>query len=133
MDEDKVTGFSAIENLVSKDKQDAFIEALRDRKLNVTAAAKLAEVDKSNIYKQRKYSEEFAKAWAEVEEELIDDLEEDQFRAAKKEGQDRRYILSRRRGQRWSEKQAIASKITVEHRRADEMSDAELEDLIDGK
>ena len=133
MDEDKVTGFSAIENLVSKDKQDAFIEALRDRNLNVTAAAKLAEVDKSNIYKQRKYSEEFAKAWAEVEEELMDDLEEDQFRAAKKEGQDRRYILSRRRGQRWSEKQAIASKVTVEHRRADEMSDAELEDLIDGK
>jgi|TARA_R100001530_G_C4300507_1_gene150305 DnaJ-domain-containing protein 1 len=122
--------FDKIENRVSPEKQEAFIVALRKRNLNVTAAAKLARVDKASLYKQRKISEEFAQAWADVENELLDDLEERQYEAALEKGEDRRYILSRRRGSRWSEKQAHASKVTVEHRHATEMTDQELENLL---
>ena len=120
------------ENRVAPVKQELFLKALLKRKLNVIAATKQCGIDKSSLYKQRQISEDFALAWANVEDELLDDLEEDQYKSAKEKGEDRRYILGRRRGRRWSEKQAIAIKGVVDHRHASELSDEELGRIVDG-
>jgi len=94
---------------VSVEKEEKFLAALRTTKMNVTQAAKLAGLKSaSGLYRHRAQDLEFAERWAEIEDEILDALEEAQYRDAEVKPEDRRYVLSRRRAKRWSEKAALA-------------------------
>jgi hypothetical protein len=94
---------------ISVEKEKKFLAALRTTKMNVTQAAKLAGLKgASGLYRHRAQDLEFAERWAEIEDEILDALEEAQYRDAEVKPEDRRYVLSRRRARRWSEKAALA-------------------------
>ena len=108
--------------------QDAFLEALKKRRLNVSAACRSIGLGSTSaVYEQRKVDPEFAARWLEVEQEILDALEEKQLEAAEKGNEDRRWVLSRRRPSRWSERSAHLFKAQIEHRvTVEELSREEL-------
>ena len=94
---------------ISEEKEKKFLEHLKTMEMNVSAAARAAGLKGTGgLYRHRRDNPEFAERWAEIEDEILDGLEEDQYRDAKTRSEDRRYVLSRRRAKRWSEKAAIA-------------------------
>ena len=122
-------------NFLTPDNQTAFLLALADRKLNVTAACRAAGLaSTSGVYEQRKIDPEFARRWQEIEEELLDSFEEKQMEAAERGNEDRRWVLSRRRAGRWSERNAhLSVKAEVEHRvSVKELSREDLMRIING-
>lgn len=56
-----------------------FLVAFR-RLGNVAQACKAAEVGRTTVYRRRQQDEEFALAWADVEEETTDEMEREAFR-----------------------------------------------------
>jgi len=118
-------------NQLSKQKQNRFLKALAERHLNVTAACKSAQVSYSSAYKQRALDPVFKQAWEEVKNEILDDLEEDQYKDAKQNPEDRRWILARQRRDEWSDKSQISVTGQIEHvHSVGEIPAATLERLI---
>lgn len=112
-------------------KQEAFLVALRKCNLNVTKASKMIGLaGPRNLWKQRKYDPEFAQLWDEVEDEVLDNLEEMEFEDAAIRPEDRRFVLQRRRANRWSEKHMMAVQAQVEvNTPIHELSDAQLQQI----
>ncbi len=120
-------------NYVAPERQDAFLRHLRASRLNVTAACRATGLaGTAGIYLQRKFDLSFRQRWGEVEAEVLDHLEEHQFKAAQNDSTDRRFTLTRRRGERWSRPQVVnleaRAESSVRH-----MSDQELKAIIEGQ
>lgn len=115
---------------VSVPKKEAFLVALRETGLNVSAACRKAGIaSTAGVYTQRKLDPVFAQQWQEIEEELLDHLEELQFKSALERPEDRRWVLARLRP-KFSEHRHthITGEVAVRSMR--ELSDSELEALI---
>ena len=66
-------------------RQKQFLEALKETKMNVTAAARKSGLTSPvACYMQRKTDPDFAEKWADIETEPLDALEEQEYRAAKR-------------------------------------------------
>ena len=118
-------------NYVAAEKKARFLEALRESGLNVTAACKKAGIaSRAGVYTQRAVDLDFAQQWSAIEEELLDTLEELQYKEALVRGEDRRWVLARLRP-KFSERRHthITGEVTV-GLDVRSMSDAELEALI---
>jgi len=87
---------------LSKVKADRFLVALEECAMNVSAACLQAKVSRSKVYAQREVDPDFRSDWQEVEDKLLDELEEKQWKDARVNPEDRRWVLARRRKQRWS-------------------------------
>ena len=121
-----------IQNYLAADKRAAFLQALRQCALNITQASREAGLSTTSaIYQQRQIDPEFAAQWQAVEDELLDDLEARQWKDARERPEDRRWVLARRRPNRWAEKRAIAMKGEVRHYLSvQDMTEGELEALL---
>ena len=76
-------------------RQKQFLEALKETKMNVTAAARKSGLTSPvACYMQRKTELDFAEKWADIETELLDALEEQEFEDAKGISGDRRWVLA---------------------------------------
>jgi len=116
---------------LSPEREEKFLAALRTTKMNVTAACRVAGMKGTGaVYTHRRQDPEFAEKWLAVEEEILDTLEEAQYRAAEEKAEDRRFVLARRRAKRWSEKAALAVAVQSDQatpsQPASEMSDDQL-------
>jgi|3_EtaG_2_1085321.scaffolds.fasta_scaffold00658_2 hypothetical protein len=101
---------------VSQARKEKFLVALA-KTMNVAAAAKLIGMPygPAALYEQRAADPEFKKRWEEVENLKLDELEALQWKAALEHREDRRWVLSRRRPGKWSEKHTHGGKVEVEH------------------
>jgi hypothetical protein len=102
----------------NKRQLDRFLKHLAET-LNVTAAAKLAGVGRSTVYRLRKHDRTFAEAWLEAEAEAIDKLEAATYRYATEGAEERTYdadgnLVSRR----VREDPASAARLLAAHRPA---------------
>ena len=115
---------------LSRDRQQKFLQELRRTRLNVSAAAKRSGLSSPGAcYMQRKSDPDFAEEWAQVEAELLDELQEKTFEAATRESVDRRWVLSRRRPDRWARKTAVGESID-HHQDIRDMTDDELVAIV---
>ena len=117
---------------LSPARQKKFLEALKETKMNVTAAARKSGLTSPvACYMQRKADPDFAEQWADIETELIDALEEQEFRDAKRASADRHWVLARRRPERWAQKRQTAIDGVIEHRHEiRDMTDKELMAIV---
>ena len=83
------------------ERQQQFLQCLKLTGLNVSAACRRARIARSAVYAQRSIDDDFAMEWRQVEDEVLDELEAQQYQAAKSGGKDRRWVLARRRSMRW--------------------------------
>ena len=102
----------------TKRQRDRFLEHFAAT-LNVTAAAKLAGVGRSTVYRLRERDRTFAEAWREAEAEAIDKLEAQAYRFAMEGAEERTYdgngkLVSRR----VREDPASAARLLAAHRPA---------------
>ena len=113
-------------------RQKQFLEALKETKMNVTAAARKSGLTSPvACYMQRKTDPDFAEKWADIETELLDALEEQEFEDAKEISGDRRWVLARRRPERWAQKRQTAIDGVIEHRHEiRDMTDKELMAIV---
>ena len=114
-------------------RQKQFLEALKETKMNVTAAARKSGLTSPvACYMQRKTDPDFAEKWADIETELLDALEEQEFEDAKEISGDRRWVLARRRPERGAQKRQTAIDGVIEHRHEiRDMTDKELMAIVD--
>ena len=121
---------------LSQGKCKTFLECLQRVGMNVSKACREAGVGKSTVYLERQRNPDFAAQWQEVEDSLLDELEEHQFRDARVNPEDRRWVLSRRRKARWSERQQVQAAGAGEGLLAGgqvdvkELSDAQLQAIV---
>ena len=102
--------------------EDAFLTAFRVHGV-ASAAARTAGVQRTTVYERRNNNPEFAALWAEAEQDAIDAIELAVWNAVIAEGdmQTGRWILSRRRPEKWGDKMALehsgpdGGPIEVEH------------------
>lgn len=128
---DKRDQVARTRNQLSRQKQNRFLAALAERHLNVSAACRLAKISYPSVYKQRAMDPQFKREWEEIKDEILDDLEEDQYKDAKKNPEDRRWILARQRKDAWSDKSQVSVTGQVEHvHSVGEIPAATLERLI---
>jgi hypothetical protein len=116
------------ENHVAPARQDEFLRCLSRNGLNVTAACRATGLaGTAGVYLQRKYDEDFRKRWEDVVDQILDDLEERQWQAAETNPTDRRWVLNRRRAERWVKpiEEEIRSEVSS-------LTDEELERIIQG-
>lgn len=66
-----------------KDWRPAFLAAFEETAM-VTEAAKIAGVGRATVYEERQRNEEFAVAWADVEERAVESMESEAYRRAVK-------------------------------------------------
>ena len=78
------------------ERQQQFLQCLKVTGLNVSAACRRARIARSAVYAQRSIDDDFAMEWRQVEDEVLDELEAQQYQAAKSGGKDRRWVLARR-------------------------------------
>lgn len=102
----------------TKRQRDRFLAHLAAT-LNVTAAAKVAGVGRSTVYRLRERDRTFAEAWREAEAEAIDKLEAQAYRFAMEGAEERLYdaegnLVSRR----VREDPASAARLLAAHRPA---------------
>ena len=117
-------------NYVAAEKKARFLEALRESGLNVTAACKKAGIaSRAGVYTQRAVDLDFAQQWSAIEEELLDTLEELQYKEALVRGEDRRWVLARLRP-KFSERRHTHITGEVAVRSVRDMSDEELEMIL---
>ncbi len=83
------------------ERQKQFLEGLKLTGLNASAACRRARIARSAVYAQRSIDDDFATEWRRVEDEVLDELEAQQYQAATTSGRDRRWVLARRRSMRW--------------------------------
>lgn len=103
------------QNYVSHDRQKTFLRFLRIHLLNVTAACRSAGLaGTAGVYLQRRRDDDFRKQWEQIEEEVLDEAESGQWRAAQEDSVDRRWTLNRRRPGRWRDSRQIASQTAAE-------------------
>ena len=96
------------QNYVSHDRQKTFLRFLRIHLLNVTAACRSAGLaGTAGVYLQRRRDDDFRKQWEQIEEEVLDEAESGQWRAAQADSVDRRWTLNRRRPGRWLKTQKV--------------------------
>ena len=115
---------------VSKETKQQFLEWLPRVGMNVTAAARNSGLTSPNaLYRQRQHDKAFAQAWADIEGEVLDALEADQFEAAKIRGEDRRWVLARLRRNKWGDQKQVQVTGEVEHRHVRELTDKELAEI----
>lgn len=98
---------------------------------NIAKAAKLSGVTRASIDNERKINPEFDGMMKEILDAELDTLEEEQHLAAHERSDDRRFVLTRRRPETWSEKKQtqVSGHISVGHHVRD-LSDKELEDIV---
>jgi hypothetical protein len=95
-------------NYVAPERQAVFLRHLQSARLNVSAACRSTGLaGTAGGYLQRKTDPAFRQCWEEVEAEVLDSLEEHQFKAAQNNAINRRFVLSRRRSERWSNTQTV--------------------------
>ena len=102
---------------VSKARQEKFLEAFA-RTLNVSQAAREIGIHygSSVLYSQKRADEEFRERWDAIEQSRLDELEALQWKAALEFREDRRWVLSRRRPNKWSERHTtVGGKVEIEH------------------
>lgn len=87
-----------------------------ERQGRVTKACEAAGVGRSHVYRERQRTEEFALAWSDVEQQLIDRLEEEGMRRAL-EGSDRllEFFLRCRRSSVYGDRRQVehSGKVTM--------------------
>ena len=102
-----------IKRYISKDTELRFLNAFA-RTMNVSLACKQAGLKSTgNLYDQRKVDPELARKWQEIEDQKLDELEEHIWNDAKDHREDRKWVLSRRRPDKWSEKRTVAGKMEI--------------------
>jgi hypothetical protein len=106
-----------------------FLAALAETSL-VTEAAKRAGVSRGSAYRARQEDEDFALAWADVEEAGTEQLEKIAVKRAS-EGSDVLliFLLKSRRPERYRDNVRVEHSGTVRHDVTD-LTDPELEDLV---
>lgn len=115
---------------VSKETKERFLEWLPKVGMNITAAARNSGLTSPHaLYQQRQHDKTFAQAWANIEGEVLDALESDQFEAAKSRGEDRRWVLARLRRNRWGDQKQVQITGEIEHRHVRELTDKELSEI----
>ncbi|MBQ36862.1 MAG: hypothetical protein CME04_10775 [Gemmatimonadaceae bacterium] len=115
-------------NYVTPDRQDEFLRFLSRNGLNVTAACRATGLaGTAGVYLQRKHDDGFRRRWEDVVDQVLDDLEEHQWQAAESNPTDRRWVLNRRRPERWVKpiEEEIKSEVTS-------LSDEELKRIVQG-
>jgi hypothetical protein len=124
-----------VRNFVAPDRQKTFLRFLRTHLLNVTAACRSSGLaGTASAYLQRRNDEDFRRRWEQIEEEVLDQLESSQWRAAKEDSTDRRWTLKRRRATRWSERRQISpTASTTEQCDVVHLSDEDLIRIAEGK
>ena len=115
---------------LSRDRQIKFLHELKRTYLNVSAAAKRSGLSSPGAcYMQRKSDPDFAQESAQVENEILDELQEKTFKAATRDSVDRHWVLSRRRPDRWARKTAVSESID-HHQDIRNMTDEELVAIV---
>ena len=92
----------------TRENREKFLEALTDTGGSVAAACRAVNITRTTAYRWRK-NKTFAKKWNEAIEAALDNLEEIAYQIALN-GQDPnmiRWMLSRRRSDKWGEKQVF--------------------------
>ena len=116
---------------LSRDRQQKFLQELRRTRLNVSAAAKRSGLSSPGAcYMQRKSDPDFAQEWAQVENEMLDELQEKTFEAATRDSVDRHWVLSRRRPDRWTQKRKTPIEDANQHHDIRDMTDEELMAIV---
>lgn len=93
---------------LNPERQMAFLKALAGQvgqgRYDVTKAARMAGVGSAAaMYNEAKRNPRFKQAWMQVEDALLDDLESRTYESAQVSGEDRRWVLSRRRRDKWGD------------------------------
>lgn len=110
----KLRGIKQMNRRARPRKQKAFLAALRETAV-VTHAAQRAGVSALTVRNWRRNSDRFREECDEAMNEALDDLEAKAHELAKDgDGSMIRYILSRRRPEKWADKAKVD--VSVEHR-----------------
>lgn len=120
----------AKDHYLSQETRDKVIKHYA-KTLNLAKAAKLCGITRGAISSERKINPEFDQMMQEILDAELDTLEEEQHQAAHERSDDRRFVLTRRRPDVWSEKKQtqVSGHISVGHHVRD-LTDSELEAII---
>ena len=118
-------------NALSRPCQEKFLQALEEKRMNVSAACRKAGIATSTAYHQRRMDEGFASEWQAIEDNLLDHLEEREWKEAETDGKSRRWIMTRRRSDRWGDHKTTKVEGTVEHvHSVKELDDDQLKAIV---
>jgi hypothetical protein len=118
-------------NALSRPRQEKFLQALEEKRMNVSAACRKAGIATSTAYHQRRMDESFAAEWQVIEDNLLDHLEEHEWKEAETDGKSRRWIMTRLRPDRWGDHKTTKVEGTVKHvHSVKELDDDQLKEIV---